>query len=142
MATKKALFVEGNRDVKSIVCLDKEKAIKFNKDSKRAGESFRRYRYNGIVFIIAEEEGFLDVPTAEKAYVKLLEYTETIQDDDGNDVNVERLEFDSFGLKTEDLAEREHEVAMESIGKNTVEITDTFLAKMAQLEQASAVTSA
>lgn len=135
MTTKKALFVEGNREIKSIVCLDPEKAVSFAKGTKREKDTYRRFRYNGIVFI-CDDETFFETPVAEMGYVKLLEYQETV-DVDGKEELVNRLEFDSYGLKEEDLAEREHQVAMENIGRETLKVDDALMERLKALETAS-----
>jgi hypothetical protein len=126
MTVKTSLIVTDPREINSIKCIDNAKSLPYKTGEKKKNkEHYRRYRYNGIVFIVDELDPFR---TAEGiGYVKFLQYEETPE---GETEPVQRLEFDSFGTREDDILGAQHVADLakiEATSKGAFEMNDAIL---------------
>jgi hypothetical protein len=71
--------------------------LKYDKDTKLAGQTYTRFRYNGVVFIVNDNLPFAkDFHAGNVDTVFLNESVEKGTDAEGNETTTRRLEFDGY----------------------------------------------
>jgi hypothetical protein len=104
----------------------------YSKESALAGQTYSRLRYNGTVFTINDKDPFLKDLDAGKVHTAyLLETQATIEDAEGNQVPVTRLEFDGYASNNQVIGLTKTEAVIQSILKGSfkaeVELTEEAL---------------
>ena len=122
-------------EVYEIAMIDKDN--KFGESTKLAGETFRRYRYNGIVFTVRERDPFNVAYDAGKlASVKLIKSkrTATVTDEDGEskEVEVDSIAYDSCITTAQEVGYKKHQAQLTRIEKVAIatELSDENVDKL------------
>lgn len=104
----------------------------YSKDSALAGQTYSRLRYNGTVFTINDKDPFLaDLKKGLVHTAYLLETEATIEDAEGNQVPVTRLEFDGYASNNQVIGLTKTEAVIQGILKGNfkaeIELTEEAL---------------
>jgi len=115
-----------------------DKGNDYGEKTKLAGEKFRRYRYNGVVFTVKERDPFNEAfDKGELASVKLLQGTRMAtttnpETGESEEHEVATVDFDSFMTCAQEKGYKKHQASLSRIEKiaTSVDLSDENVDKL------------
>lgn len=109
--------------------------LPYGQDTKNAGETYSRFRYNGTVFIVPDSDNFVNDFLKGKVHtIWLTEGTRMVQDAEGNDTPVASIQFDSHINNDQIIGMTKTEAILNSITKGNfkaeIELTEDALKEL------------
>jgi hypothetical protein len=110
-----------------------ESGLSYKADSKLAGKTYSRFRYQGVVFTVADTDTFVKDFLAGKCHtITLADGTRTITLEDGTESKIRDIQFDSHVTSAQIIGIKTTGAILKGISEGTVDLTS-----VAQLQEAS-----
>lgn len=114
-----------------------ESGLAYSKSSKLAGKTYSRFRYQGIIFTVADTDAFVTDFLKGKVYsIDLIDATRSVTDAEGTEVSVRDIQFDSHVSSTQIIGVKTTDAIILGLTEGTISAKDAM--KMVDLEEAVA----
>ena len=111
-----------------------ESGLPYSKESKLAGKTYSRFRYQGIVFTVADTDTFVSDFLKGKVHsIDLIDGIRTDTDSKGNEVQVRDIQFDSHVSSSQIIGVTTTQAIITGLTEGTISAKDAM--SMADLEE-------
>jgi hypothetical protein len=111
-----------------------ESGLAYGKDTKLAGKTYSRFRYQGIVFTVSDSDTFVKDFLAGKCYsIDLIEATRPVTDAEGTELQVRDIQFDSHVSSSQIIGVTTTQAIITGLTEGTISAKDAM--SMADLEE-------
>lgn len=111
-----------------------ESGLKYGASTKLQGKTYSRFRYQGIIFTVGDSDPFVSDFKAGKVYsVDLLDGTRTVTDDQGVELPVRDIQFDSHVSSSQIIGVKTTDAIITGLTEGTISAKDAM--KMVDLEE-------